>query len=320
VGASLRVDLKLAPSERWHLTQAQRQQAQELLSSYGRDLGLDSTLGDTLVAAAQGFVRKDHLQELEALARLLGVSVRDAVIGNLYYDIFKFTMTRPFGCTAFAVETESGILHARNLDWWTENAALARYTAVTTFESGPLGEFKTIGWPGFTGALSGVANGRFAVTLNAVLSLEPAQIATPITFLLRTTLEEAPSFEAALKVLSETPIPCDCLLLLTGTRAGELAVIERTPTRHAVRWGRNGYICVTNDYQLLSPGTAGEMPGLQRTSCARMERIDKLFSRAYPRSPENCLRYLSDPQVRMPITVQQMAFRASTGQHWLKLR
>src|SRR5207237_8286843 len=140
-----------------------------------------------------------------------------------YYDALKVVL----GCTAFAIHVGDVILHARNLDWWTENAALTRYTTVSRFIGGPVGEFTTIGWPGFTGAFSGIAPGRFAVTLNAVLSDEPLQTASPVVFLLRQVLEEASDFQSALRILTETPLASDPLLLLTGTRQGEMVVIER---------------------------------------------------------------------------------------------
>src|SRR5262249_42706917 len=135
-----------------------------------------------------------------------------------------------FGCTAFAVDMGDQVLHARNLDWWTEGSLLSRYTAACRFVGAPAGEFTTVGWPGFVGAFSGIAPGRFAVTLNAVLSDEPAQLGTPVVLLIRRTLEEARSFTEAVRTLSETPIPCDCLLLVTGVRSGEMAVIERSPS------------------------------------------------------------------------------------------
>jgi acid ceramidase len=263
-------------------------------------------------------MRPDHWQELESLARQLELPVSKAVLCNLYYDLFKFAWSRPFACTAFAVETSDGILHARNLDWWTENSALSRYTTVTRFLNAQAGDFSTVGWPGFTGVFSGVAPGRFAVTLNAVLSLEPARLATPITFLLRTALEDCLSFEAALKVLSGTPIPCDCLLLLTGIRQGELAVIERTPSRHAIRRSNSGYIGVTNSYQALdATAGAGSQSELLGTACSRLERVGELVSRTRPGDAKDCLRYLADPAVQMPITVQQMVFNTSTGEHWI---
>lgn len=59
-------------------------------------------------------------------------------------------------------------------------------------------------------------------------------------------LDEARTFAEARPVLCETPIPCDCLLLLTGVAAGELAVIERTPARFAIRGPNSGFIALTN--------------------------------------------------------------------------
>jgi hypothetical protein len=254
---------------------------------------------------------------MEALARLVDLPVNDVALCNFYYDVLKVVLDRTLGCTAFAIDTPDGILHARNLDWWTENAALARYTSICKFGGGAAGPFTTIGWPGFIGALSGIAPGRFAVTLNAVLSLEPPQIATPVVLLLRSVLEQARSFEAALALLTESPLPCDCLLLLTGTRSGELVVIERTSSRHAIRHARDGYVCVTNGYRQLTGGLGGTASELLATSCQRLERIEALIANERPRNPRDCFRYLTDPEVQMQITVQQMVFRAATGEQWL---
>jgi len=182
---------------------------------------------------------------------------------------------------------------------------------------GPAGKFTTIGWPGFVGVFSGIAPGRFAVTLNAVLSLELPQIATPVVFLLRSVLEGARSFDEALKLLSQSPIPCDCLLLLTGTAPGELVVIERTPSRNAVRRAQSGFLCVTNGYQKLDVGLGSTSSELLATTCQRFERVETLIRKRHPANQEDCLRYLSDPEVRMHMTVQQMVFRAATGGCWL---
>jgi acid ceramidase len=315
----LTVDLQRAPKDRWDLTPAQRQQARELLALYKADLGFDPNAGGFLIATAKEFVRVEHWEEMESLSRLLCLPVGDVALHNFYYDSLKVVLGRILGCTAFAVDTPEGVLHGRNLDWWTENAVLARYTSATHFVGGPAGKFTTIGWPGFIGAFSGIAPGRFAVTLNAVLSLEPAQVATPVVLLLRTVLEQAVSFEEALALLSETPLPCDCLLLLTGTRAGELVVIERTPSRHAIRHAQGGYICVTNGYLQLNSGLGGAHSEILATSCRRFERVQALIGEQRPRNPQDCFPYLSDPEVRMQMTVQQMVFRAATGEHWIRL-
>lgn len=313
------VDLRHPPAERWRLSAAQCQQARELLTFYKRDLGIPEGADNMLVLAGKELIRAGYWAEMEALSVALGVSVNDVAICNFYYDALKAVLGRVFGCTAFATETPHGILHARNLDWWSENAALARYTSVCRFVGGPAGEFLTVGWPGLLGAYSGIAPGRFAVTLNSVLSLDQPQMATPVVFLLRQVLEEAKSFEKALSLLSETPIPCDCLLLLTGTRPGELVVIERTPLRHAIRRSESGQICVTNGYELLSAGLTSTPSELASTCCQRMQRVGSLLKDAIPKNSEDCFRYLSDPQVRMDMTVQQMVFRAATGEYWIKI-
>ncbi len=183
----------------------------------------------------------------------------------------------------------------------------------THFTGASAGAFTTVGWPGFIGAFSGTAPGRFSLTLNAVISDEPLQSATPIVFLLRQVLEEAPDFKSALRTLAETPIASDCLLLLTGVHTGEMAVIERSPSRAEIRLPQNGRIFVTNDYRLLQTGLHNPESELQATACGRYNRISALVASQIPKDAEHCLNYLSDDSVRMGITVQQMVFQASSG-------
>jgi hypothetical protein len=311
----LTIDLRRPPEDRWHLTPDQCGQGRELLNSYKADLGLPEDMAEFLTTVAREYVRPEHWSEMESLAAALQLPVSDVALCNFYYDGLKIVL----GCTAFAIDTGDAILHARNLDWWTENAALSRYTAVTHFTGGAVGEFTTIGWPGFVGAFSGVAPGRFSVTLNAVLSLERAQPAMPVVLLLRTVLEEARSFDQAVATLRDAALPCDCLLLLTGTRSGEMVVIERTPSRHALRYAQEGFLCVTNDYQLLRAEAGGSVSELLATSCHRFQRVEELVRHQRPRDPESCFRFLSDPAVQMRITVQQMVFRAATGEFWTRL-
>jgi hypothetical protein len=311
----LTVDLRRPPRDRWHLTPTQCQQARELLTSYKTDLGLPEGVAQFLGSAAKELVQPDHWSEMESLSAALDLPVSDVALSNFYYDALKVVL----GCTAFAVDAGEATLHARNLDWWTENAALARHTTVCHFIGGAGGPFTTIGWPGFVGAFSGVAPGRFAITLNAVLSLERAQPATPVVLLLRTVLETACSFDEAAACLSHALLPCDCLLLLTGTRSGEMVVIERTPTRHAVRSAQEGFICVTNDYQQLNTNSGGATSDLLATSCNRFQRVRTLMSNDRPQNSEDCFNCLSDPGVQMRITVQQMVFRAATGEYWIRL-
>lgn len=302
----MNVDLAVAPPVRWKLDPDRANEARQLLELYQRDLGLPASL---VASIARPHLRADYWAEMEGLAARAGVAADAVVAGNLYYDALKAVL----GCTAFAVDTPDGPLHARNLDWWTENEMLRRYTMVTRFAGAPAGEFTTVGWPGLVGVFSGIAPGRFAVTLNAVSSDERLEPACPIVFLLRQILEEAPDFTSALNALRTTTVASDSLLLLTGVRPGEMAVIERTPLRAEIRFAENGRIFVTNGYRALRTGVRDSGSRLEATACGRHERIAALVETAPPSGAESCFACLDDDSVRMEITVQQMVFQASTG-------
>lgn len=135
----------------------------------------------------------------------------------------------------------------------------------------------------------------------------------PITLLLRQVLEEAPTFQAAREKLARTPIASDCLLLLTGIHPGEMVVIERSPTRSAIRDPENGILAVTNDYRVLTGDSSAPGSALAETSCGRFDRATALLGRRKPVTVAECLEVLQDDQVRMDITVQQMVLAANRG-------
>jgi acid ceramidase len=303
----MQVDLTRPALLRWELSCTEEAAARDLLAVYRRDLGLPAPLVAELSRPA---VRADYWDEMQGIASRSGIAIEEVVCGNLYYDALKAVLV---GCTAFAVDTPGGPFHARNLDWWSENDSLRRHTIEIQFVGGLGGEFTTVGWPGFVGVFSAVAPNRFAITLNAVISDEPLQMAAPVVFALRQVLEEAASFESALQTLQTIPLASDSLLLLTGVREGEMAVIERTPTRAEVRFAENGRIFVTNDYRKMRTGLRRVESELQATACRRYDRISELVAARAPKDATECLKYLNDSAVRMSITVQQMVFHAAKG-------
>lgn len=248
---------------------------------------------------------------MDAIAAMIGRRPEEVLVANLYYDAFRAIL----GCTAFALDTPEGPIHARNLDWWTENNMLSDYTLVVEYEGGSCpGSYKSVSWPGFIGVFSAVAAGRFAVTLNAVISAETPQLAQSITLLLRSVFDTATDYRQAVKKLSETPIAADCLLLVTGTKSGEMAVIERTSTRAEIRQPTNGLVVVTNDYRAMDSGFApAEGNELQATACSRFDRATALAQSARPTTAADCFAILQDSEVKMGITVQHMVMQASTG-------
>ena len=310
----IQIDLDVTPAHRWDALSPYVDQAQRLTESYVRDLGGMGVFGDFVEEYASSQLAETHHAELLGVARLIGRPVGDVLLANLYYDAMKVVL---MGCTAVAMDGPGGPIHARNLDWWTEERMLAEFTQITEVAGTSLpGPFRLIGWPGFIGAFSGVAPGRFAISLNAVVSAEPASMAAPVTFLIRQVFETCPNYEAAVRTLRDTPIACDAILMVTGTRAGEMAVVERTPTRAVVRGANDGVLVATNDYRVLDDGfvaVAIEGNELHQTTCARYDRARGLAADASEVTVERALGWLKDPGVAMGITVQHMAMQASTG-------
>ena len=163
--SNITVDLAVSPRERWLFTDAHVCAASKLLDVYNNDLGVDEETMAYVASLASVILPEAIADELEAVASTLGATFPQAVLGNLHYDLLKVVL----GCTAFAVDTPDGPVHARNLDWWTTARILNDGTVVTNFVNGPCGEFLTVGWPGFLGAFSGVAKGRFWLCRKHVL-------------------------------------------------------------------------------------------------------------------------------------------------------
>jgi acid ceramidase len=320
------LDLALPPTERWRGLAPHVGVARSLVDAYLRDLGLSDEVAvaswaEMLDDYRGSFVRADLAAEIDVVARMIGRSPHAVLVANLYYDLVRSVI----GCTAFAIDGPRGPVHARNLDWWTEAEAaassapgarpmrlLADGTVVVRVTAAPAGPFETVGWPGFIGVFSGVAKGRFAVTLNAVLSDERTPAAASVALLLRDVFERCTTYADAVRVLTDTPIACDCLLLVTGVRAGELVVIERTPSRAAVRGPQDGVVVVTNDYRAMSRAEVNDGE-LARTACGRFDRAQLRALAEHPEDAAACFAILCDPEVRMGITVQQMVMHAGSG-------
>ncbi|MEO1160553.1 MAG: C45 family peptidase, partial [Pseudomonadota bacterium] len=296
------IDLSQPPQERWAFSDTQLDHARQLIDVYRKDLGQSANLAETVAQAVRPMLPAEYWGEVQSVASRAGVPADLLLLCNAYYDMVSALI----GCTAFAVDTPDGPLHARNLDWWTENRLLNETSMACRFTGAPAGEFISIGWPGYLGVLSGMAPGRFAITLNAVLSEEAAQIALPVAFQIRKTFEEAETFDDAVERLSQAVIPGNCLLLVSGIGSGEMLVIERTPTRSAIRQAEAGRVIVANEYLKLDAETAPADTELQSSSCSRYDRMNILLQRP-PKDIQDCIGYLRNPAVQMNITVQQMA-------------
>ncbi|MBT1699638.1 hypothetical protein KK083_22255 [Fulvivirgaceae bacterium PWU4] len=308
------VNLDWPVEKRWAFLRSFTSEMDELLDCYLKDFSGAQVLLDGLGAYKKAIIPERYLDEIDYIASISRFDADSILAANLYYDLLKFY----FGCTAFAVGTGETIYHARNLDWHTDNKLLSRYSMIFDFQIEGKTIYKTVGWPGFVGALSGIKPNGFSITLNAVSSTDPPQIALPVTFLIRDVLASATTYDEARRILETDPIVSDCLILLSGTSPGQKVVIERTPTRSVTRKSDADFIVVTNDYMELNyvkktqNGESGNT--LQITSCSRYERALELLRLAIPKTSEGCLNILKDDEVMMSITVQQMVFNNRTGE------
>lgn len=224
--------------------------------------------------------------EIEAVAQV--IDQPGAHLLNLSYE---------WACTCGIDETRPSPLMRRVLDW--DLPGLGETLCVIR-QRGAAGEWWHIGWPGFAGAITAMAPGRFALAINQPplpltrlgaaarrlgagfgglladwAAARPAawrSRALPPAHLLRLVCDEAPDAEAALALLRDTPIAAPAAFTLAGTRRGEAVVIERTPHGHALRRGPR--LAVANHWVGLRD------PGAPRwhESGARQRQMEQLLA------------------------------------------
>jgi hypothetical protein len=149
-----------------------------------------------------------------------------------------------WGCTALAREEAGTPWLARTLDW--PFPGLGRHVEIARMR-GPAGAFDTVTWPGFVGALTASAPGRFAACINqaplrrrtrhpwlrlcdiGLNALAAGRVRfIPPDHLLREVFETCGSFAEARRRLESTPVARPVIYTLAGCRSGERCVIERT--------------------------------------------------------------------------------------------
>ncbi len=308
------MNLNSNPHERWNCIEPYKKEINELIEMYLNDLEDVSFFESVIDYYKVSYINVEYMNELRGIASFTDFSVNQLLLANLYYDALKLV----FGCTAFSLATEHGNLHARNLDWWSENDLLKKYTKIFDFERDGKTIFSSVGWPGFIGVFSGLKTQKYAITLNAVLSQEQPKLAPPITFKIREVLESKHSYADAVKILATDSIASDCLLLVTGTNEQERLVIERTPTMGYIRkHDAKNNLVVTNGYLKMANKNI-ESDVLQESSCGRQDRTLELLNKVKPESIQDCFQILDDAKIKMNITMQQMVFNVNKGTISLK--
>ena len=185
--------------------------------------------------------RSPYMREIALIAETLDFS-----------GIWLLNASYQWGCTALAREQDGAPWLLRTLDWPFHG--LGRHAEVALMH-GKGGDFFSITWPGYVGALTAMKPLRFAACVNqapmhrvfAHRCLRPYDFAVnvlqswactgrmPPDQLLRRVFECCGDYAAARLMLETTPVARPVIYTLVGGAAGELCVIERTETDFVTR-------------------------------------------------------------------------------------
>jgi hypothetical protein len=206
--------------------------------------------------------RSPYLPEIAHIAALLEFS-----------GVWLLNASYQWGCTSLACEQDGVPWLIRTLDW--PFVGLGRYTEVARMR-GDHGEFFSVTWPGYVGALTAMAPFRFAACVNQapmrrrtehrwlrgydfatnVLAIWQSVDLMPPDQLLRRTFEVCADFSAARRMLEETPVARPVIFTLVGCAANERCVIERTETGFLTREEETS---AANDWVPCRPGWEGRI-------------------------------------------------------------
>jgi hypothetical protein len=206
--------------------------------------------------------RSPYVAEIGQIADALGMS-----------GVWLLNASYQWGCTSRALLQDGAPWIVRTLDW--PFRGLGRHVAVTRMR-GEAGDFFSATWPGYVGALTAMAPGRFAACINqapmwrrtAHQWLRPFDFAAnalnifarvrhmPPDQLLRQVFETCTDFAAARRMLETTPVARPVMFILVGCGANERCIIERTETEFVTR---EEDLCCANDWVPSRPGWEGRI-------------------------------------------------------------
>jgi hypothetical protein len=206
--------------------------------------------------------RSPYLAEIARIAEALGFS-----------GVWLLNASYQWGCTARASDEAGVPWLLRTLDWPFHG--LGRHAEVARMH-GPAGDFLSVTWPGYVGALTALAPSRFAACANQAPMrrrtmhrwLRPLDLARndyavwrsddlmPPDQLLRQTFELCADFAAARRMLEGTPVSRPVIYVLVGCATGERCVIERTETGFLTR---DNDTSAANDWLPHRPGWEGRI-------------------------------------------------------------
>lgn len=192
-----------------------------------------------IVMALEKYIPQPYAGEIRGLAEHFGGSLSDVIILNFAYEVSAF-------CTSIITQDVKGNLyHGRNLDY--PHSVLRNMTVNLVFlKNGKVAYYGT-SFAGYVGLWTGQSPNKFTVSgdqrgterwYNWWKNVVSAFIyrRSPVSWLVRETLEEAENFQDAVIRLSKIPLITGVYYIVGGVRPGEGAVITRDRTGPADIW------------------------------------------------------------------------------------
>jgi hypothetical protein len=238
----------------------------------------------------------EHRPRIERAAESLRADPVDLTLATLSYDL----LMGMYGCSTMVLATGDGPLVARNMDW-SPTDLIARASCVV-----PTSHGLNAGFVGAPGVVTGLSLRGFAVVLNAVGCERLLPDGYPVLLFLRRLLDEATDFDDAVRMARTTPLLSSALLTLAGTSNDQRVVVERSPTRAALRLPEgNKPLVTTNHYLALQQ---------QGDGCERYRCLSRWAEQLPPRPADaDALDLLLREPLYCGITAQHIVMHPATG-------
>uniref|UniRef100_A0A8C4IIX5 Acid ceramidase n=1 Tax=Dicentrarchus labrax TaxID=13489 RepID=A0A8C4IIX5_DICLA len=230
------VDLDLPPSKRWTALITAKKTDVKMLSIMFSDV-LQPLMADTLP--------NPFSDEIKGIATASGIPLGEVVLFNIFYEVFTV-------CTSIVAEDDKGnLIHGRNLDFglfmgwdvknksWIISEKLKPLVVNLDFKRNNQTVFKSTNFAGYVGMLTGIKPHMFTLTMNERFSLDGGYIGILewilgkrdgmwMSFLTRSVLENANSYEEAKALLAQTKLLAPAYFILGGNRTGQGCIITRS--------------------------------------------------------------------------------------------
>uniref|UniRef100_A0A3Q2UAK3 Acid ceramidase n=1 Tax=Fundulus heteroclitus TaxID=8078 RepID=A0A3Q2UAK3_FUNHE len=246
------IDLDLPPSKRWTAVISEKKNDLVVMIQAIRDFanafvpsGRLIELVDVALPLMVDTLPSPFNEEIKGIAAVSGVPLGEVILFNIFYEVFTV-------CTSVIAQDEKGnLLHGRNLDFglflgwdvknksWSISEKLKPLVVNLDFRRNNKTVFKSTNFAGYVGMLTGIKPNTFTLTMNERFSLDGGYIGILewimgqrdgmwMSFLTRSVLEKASSYEEAKIQLAQTKMLAPAYFILGGNQTGQGCIITRS--------------------------------------------------------------------------------------------